>query len=545
MGRLSRGCRRCRERRVRCDEGRPACRRCVNRSEVCEGYRDTASLIFRHETDKVIEHAQQAAMSSQSQSSSSYGSSSRRRSHSVDASPSSASSARRLLLAPPNLPTHDVLPHASALAPDDAEGVPIDRLHPWLKAPQEQQPPAEDQAVHLFLDKYVLYPCNQTSTPGFLEHLPSMFKEVDNISGRHALRWSVQAAAYADLSKQEDSKQLARKALHCYGMALKALGESLAAPGKQPDDYDLMTVVILDMFETLYKPEERTKGAHGQGMAQILRLRGKDLVYNARGWSLFRLAHHRIQLAYNMPPLPESTEWLNQLNPAEPSARLEGIAHEISETCERARSLLELINVGGFPAPTVVDMILELRALDQAAVRWRQTPHRSFTEVSLQDRPDLRVAAADVTDKIQLHSDLWMAYEWNYHRAARIIFLQQLLKCSYAALEAPDLDDTDRKTLQRTVAECAAMVQWLADEVFATVPQSFGDVDQMGHPHDYKNGAPRCRGIGGYLLLWPIKIAKGPEAATTLEQKARGERVFERIREYTGMKAELGDKSII
>ena len=140
---------------------------------------------------------------------------------------------------------------AAALAPEEAEGVQTGNLHRWLKAhaPKQMQPPVEEQAVDLFVDKYVLYPCNQTSSPGFLEHLPSMFKEVENINGRHSLRWSVQAAAYADISKDQDSDALARKALQCYGMALKALGDSLAAPGKEPDDYDLMTVVMLDMFE--------------------------------------------------------------------------------------------------------------------------------------------------------------------------------------------------------------------------------------------------------------------------------------------------------
>lgn len=140
---------------------------------------------------------------------------------------------------------------ASALAPEEADGVQTSNLHRWLKAPppKQSQPPLEEQAVDLFMDKYVLYPCNQTSSPGFLEHLPSMFKEVNNINGRHSLRWSVRAAAYADISKDQDSDALARKALQCYGMALKALGDSLAAPGKEPDDYDLMTVVILDIFE--------------------------------------------------------------------------------------------------------------------------------------------------------------------------------------------------------------------------------------------------------------------------------------------------------
>ncbi|KAI0392991.1 hypothetical protein F5Y17DRAFT_434228 [Xylariaceae sp. FL0594] len=52
MSRMSRGCRRCRERRVRCGGRHPSCRHCIRRDEVCEGYKDEASLIFRHETEK-------------------------------------------------------------------------------------------------------------------------------------------------------------------------------------------------------------------------------------------------------------------------------------------------------------------------------------------------------------------------------------------------------------------------------------------------------------------------------------------------------------
>ncbi|CAK7221945.1 hypothetical protein SBRCBS47491_004702 [Sporothrix bragantina] len=411
MGRLSRGCRRCRERRVRCDEGRPSCRRCINRNEVCEGYRDTASLIFRHETDKVIENAQTSHASSSPSSQVSSGASARMRSRSVDAS--STSGRRSLLAAQASV-------DASALAPHEAKGVNTSNTHRWLKVPppKQMQRPVEEQAVDIFMDKYVLYPCNQTSSPGFLEHLPSMFQEVNNMSGRHALRWSVRAAAYADISK----------------------------------------------------------------------------------------------------------DWLNLLNDAEPYVRLEGMTHEINETCKRARNLLEGIHAGGIPRSTVVHMIQELHSLDQTAVSWRQTPHRSFATVSISDRPDLAAAAEGTTDKIQLHSDIWMAYEWNYHRAARVIFLQQLLTCSRAALEAPDLDDVEEQVLTETVAECISTVRWLADEVLATVPQLFGDVDHMGRPHDCTNGPPRCRGIGGYLLLWPIKIIKGQACATTPEQKERGDK---------------------
>lgn len=244
MGRLSRGCLRCKQRRVRCDEGRPSCRRCVNRNEVCEGYRDEASIIFRHETEKVIEHARasQLLLSPSSQASSQPPV--RKRSRSV------GGDSRWSAVSNQNADT-------SVLAPREAASIKLKNPHPWLKGPSSGvRAPVEDQVVDNFMDKYVIYPCNQTSSPGFLEHLPCMFQEV-NIDGRYALRWAVRAAAYADISKDQDSNVLVRKALQCYGMALSALGDSLTAtPGKVPDDYDLMTVVVLDIFEV--SPQDRS-----------------------------------------------------------------------------------------------------------------------------------------------------------------------------------------------------------------------------------------------------------------------------------------------
>jgi hypothetical protein len=120
---------------------------------------------------------------------------------------------------------------------------------PWAKkVPQAAAPSVEDQAVSQFFEKYVMYPCNNGSSPGFLEYLPCLFEEV-KVEGRLALRWAVRAAAYASLSNDQDNAALGNKALQCYGLALSALGESLADPKEAPDDYTLMTIVVLDIFE--------------------------------------------------------------------------------------------------------------------------------------------------------------------------------------------------------------------------------------------------------------------------------------------------------
>ncbi|KHN95268.1 Zn(2)-C6 fungal-type DNA-binding domain protein [Metarhizium album ARSEF 1941] len=47
-GRPSRGCHLCRQRRVKCDLGRPGCQRCTKYGAECPGYRDQHELVFRH-----------------------------------------------------------------------------------------------------------------------------------------------------------------------------------------------------------------------------------------------------------------------------------------------------------------------------------------------------------------------------------------------------------------------------------------------------------------------------------------------------------------
>ncbi|KAL6689974.1 hypothetical protein J3F84DRAFT_390777 [Trichoderma pleuroticola] len=100
------------------------------------------------------------------------------------------------------------------------------------------------------MDKYVIYPCTESSSPGFLEHLPSLFKDI-NMSRRFALRWAVQAAALVDASCSGEVEGAAARTLDYYSRSLEALGQTLAERGKMPDDYDLMTMAMLDIEESV------------------------------------------------------------------------------------------------------------------------------------------------------------------------------------------------------------------------------------------------------------------------------------------------------
>ncbi|OAA79360.1 hypothetical protein LEL_02846 [Akanthomyces lecanii RCEF 1005] len=523
--------------------------RCVTRNERCVGYRDENDLLFENETEKIVKRnlavvqlADAAHLTWASTPSS--------------ASRSSAFSHRGR--------TRSLSPSRFTTSPSTTSSYYLDsEALPWT-AERSAGPGLKDRgiatdvAVAHFFDRYVLYPCNDASTPGFLEHLPCLFKEV-NVEGRQALRWAVKATALADLSRLEESTpEAAGAAFDCYGEALTALRESLSEKGKVPDDYDLMTVVVLDIFETLFMPDYVDDQSHAQGMAHILRLRGHGQFHDARSWGLFRLAHHRVQkqqLAKKMPPLPEARAWLDTFGGSDGMGRLERDGQSISALCHRARQLLTRISDRDAPSNAeILQLVLEMQQLDKEATLWRQTPEWSFSTVA--KSADLRLPQElylVLPDTLQLHRDIWMAYEWNYHRAARMILHGQLLQClgeTVSSMEAaqPSSGYPDELSLalelRMQMEVSVSTVQILADEVLGTVPQAFGDVDANGRPAE-PDRLPGCRAIGAYLLLWPIKILKGKEAATSEAQKHAGSVVFERIRDCTGMKKNLGELSII
>ncbi|KAF4494195.1 negative acting factor [Fusarium agapanthi] len=472
--------------------------------------------MFQHETAKVVLKSQTSTPSSSSRSNSSKSPRGHRtRSRSVErVSESSFSS-----IASINLPA----------------------AFPWLKEQSKTEPVSKDEQItSMFMDKYVLLPCNESSSPGFLEHLPCLFKEV-NIEGRYALRFAVQACAFADLSREQSPEELVKRSLEYYGYALGALGQSLAEKNKTPDDYDLMTVAMLDIFETLFMPGSSTTGAHAQGMAHILRLRGHQQFHDPRGWGLFRLAHHRLNLkqkqhlAKQSSPLPESQDWLEKLNDDMASVKLEKDGLAINQACQQANQLLTSIDAGDVEARKLLDLMDEMLSLDQEATRWRKSPEWSFQTRTHEEILDNKESSFWLPESVQLHPDLWMAYEWNYHRTARIILHQKLVAC----LEKVNTALPSDSGAATRITESINTIQSLAGEILATVPQSFGDIDRLGRWHAGSKTA-RWQAAGAYLLLWPIKIIKSQSALTTGSQKEDAQRVFERIRECTGIKSSLG-----
>ena len=240
--------------------------------------------------------------------------------------------------------------------------------------------------------------------------------------------------------------------------------------------------------------------------------------------------------------LAVSEEWLDSLNEELPYVRIEKDNSQINKICSRARSLLKSLDNLEGDVYRLLDTIKEMHELDQIATTWRKGPEWAYREIYYSDMDQDWSKVPGFPAYVQLHHDVWIAYEWNYHRTGRMIMHEHLLEClgrlqnSQSGINPLELASTEQASLD--------IIWSLANEILSTVPQSLGDIDHQGNLNQSPSSTPKARGVGAYFLLWPIKMIKALKYPTT-EQKRIAQVVFERIREYTGMKSALGERSNI
>lgn len=242
--------------------------------------------------------------------------------------------------------------------------------------------------------------------------------------------------------------------------------------------------------------------------------------------------------------MQESQTWLDNLNTEMSFVQLEKGALDVNSVCERARSLLSQLHQNPSSWEDIIQLVREMMAIDEQNAQWRQRPEWTFKTLSRNELLGDPDSVDHLPETIELHRDVWMAYEWNYHRTARIILHQMLLEC----LLQPSSDlppAVSSQEISQYAEESLTTIHQLADQVLSTVPQTLGDITNLGRCRSRNSDQPSCQAIGGYLILWPIKTIKSPGSMTTEKQKQEASRVFERIRDRTGMKSNLGSLSCI
>jgi hypothetical protein len=140
--------------------------------------------------------------------------------------------------------------------------------------------------------------------------------------------------------------------------------------------------------------------------------------------------------------------------------------------------LLNTIDNNDLPVDKIIKMVKELRELDQASTNWRHGPGWTYKTLPHSEVFKNGAVLYNIPEFVQLHPDVWVAYEWNYHRTARIVLHEHLLEClSQFEDLSTDYSETFSASVHSLMDMDIGIIKTLVDEILSTVPQSLGDID--------------------------------------------------------------------
>ncbi|RSL59127.1 hypothetical protein CEP54_007418 [Fusarium duplospermum] len=302
-GKASQGCQNCRTRRIKCDKVKPECSQCIRVGKRCPGYRDQLSLMFRDESNKVMQkaHAQWGVGESGSEMTPSQASSSSSASSSASTSAPAASSGPTLscststntTLAPYSAPSSAISSSASSATywsstspsslvshqtspptppsptsyhqTSSASAAQPVTVVPPPRLPTPVDPSLEEKGVQFYINRYLIGHPDEPKTPGDLSSTEWLWDP--------AVQDVMAAVGLASLSNLRGDNNLMTTARQRYGMALRQTGRLIQTSVTPDFEVTMRSVVMLAMFELVKGANQNIAHVHAHVMGGVALLR--------------------------------------------------------------------------------------------------------------------------------------------------------------------------------------------------------------------------------------------------------------------------------
>ncbi|KID88112.1 C6 finger domain protein [Metarhizium guizhouense ARSEF 977] len=295
-GRPSQDCHLCRQRRVKCDLGRPGCQRCVKYGVECPGYRDQHDLVFRNANPSTVKKRRKRAAAKEGD-----------QHDSKSPSPAGTRSSTPASLVSNGEATFTFDSKTELLPlPGDTVSTALTTI---------SRPLTEhwtNHSVPMILNVY--------STLDFLHNIYRINpRNGPLVWAAHLFTRTYVTNIRYPVSVYKESEVENQRELGTYlGKTLSAVNTALKEPDGAFRDDVLATVWILANYELLVGSLGRMEllspwHLHTRGLYSILKTRGTEQLLTAEGRTAFWPCYNMVQiqaLVSNMECPPESGEWL-------------------------------------------------------------------------------------------------------------------------------------------------------------------------------------------------------------------------------------------
>ncbi|KAK3898523.1 white-opaque regulator 1 [Staphylotrichum tortipilum] len=486
-GKPSRGCRTCRARRIKCDEGKPTCKRCEKSKRECGGYRPEFEIVHRDQTKSTL---------------------------------------RRLHKGPD--PQHQ--PSASARPIAFVQEEPGS----WRRQSSSPSPepslaiPLAHRASCYFASNFILVPLG-TTPHGFMEYLVPLMEAEPPGS---ALRFAFNACAFALLGNRAraEGMDLSQLSLKEHTLALAQTHKALSQPALASTDSTLAAVLLLCLYENITAIKETRMLAwrsHIDGAVHIIKTRGREEMCRTRmGTLLFTAVKHHLvsRVLSSGLSLPFGVDWWMSVGDTGSlfascqrfALGYSGLRTEVNgllsnaarspEFIAQARQLTERVRrMDGDIASWLASIPAQLRF---KTVCWVPESQTGILEGNAYDQADVYPGRVDV------YPDFVTAMAWNVGRVSRLILASLDIRLA-AWIHAPaDYRTTPEYENARRICEHTI------SEIIASVPYHLGwrSRDQTLGPSELsgfacgEEGTPKA--LPALFLIWSLTCVKNHDICT-------------------------------
>ncbi|RAL07349.1 Zn(II)2Cys6 transcription factor [Aspergillus homomorphus CBS 101889] len=463
-GKLSSGCVLCRKRKVKCDEGKPGCKRCITHGVPCPGYTD--SFAFRGYEVANGELTGKLKVV--------------RKARSIDSSPREPKQKKQdfAKVEPTGIP--------ASVVSDDCELMSLCYFN------------------HHHVLRVQRSPCE-----GHLAFFPDLFQERgDEPCFKHA----VLSVSYLTLFHKARVHMLQINARRHYGLALRLLNQALSFSQSQIRDEIFAASLFLSMFSDLSGEGTATGSLnpHIPGIYSLMQLRGipsRRDKYSRRlcGWAYTQMqVQAMIRREFRYACMPSAFDQIAHpctvIRSSILTGRLSDFCMQVSDA--RRTSLSSVIAIDSLHAllDQACNLLIELHNW-QATIpdHWRNQYESSTLSPSEQSDPD--------TPESHSTRDPWTTCFLAGVQAAQISFYQQFLDCweelrylqgAHASLPELSLMDLPDDPVMFLLDGMSYQVSVIC----ATVTSTLGQFDAYNrfvlHEH--------AKLANGYTLLWPMWV---------------------------------------
>ncbi|KAJ0119754.1 hypothetical protein J7T55_013958 [Diaporthe amygdali] len=546
-GKPSGACINCRERRIKCDEAKPVCVKCIRSGRTCAGYSQGFKL--RDQTQKTI----------------------------IKAKFGKGSKAKRLAALKEHKETKETTPSPQSV-PSSESSPALDGLvtHPrrysapvpkggpnrygafggghrrnlsdpiakatkettWPLAPgsdtendlsgmmgldlQSIHMPLVDRARCYFLSSYVVY-CPNKSDTGMLTFIPSLLASSEGSSRYFQDMFS--AVSIAAFSMRPNCRDAANATHLYYGAGVRGLRKALEVGESAKSDTVLATTILLGVYEGLaYGDAEKIAYTqHFRAALELLRLRGPEQFSSKHGTEMFDLVMESLVRIYQL-QLP----WKERMRQYDLTTVIDD--EDISRWSKQT-SIIPHANRPHLTSMRMLDLRSKLASLlgsprrDSEATRkavkilmtaqeFEKRVSQYYESEDLMAKKNLWVATTTDENADLVYPDWWTATRWLNKYAFRLLICHIIADVSAWLAESTEpwpqnlgtsASETAKEDIKNIIASIPYLCSWRG---------MAKDPPKGAHSPCGSDDAGSVEGITNLMVIWPLVLAAESQFVT-------------------------------